>query len=79
VNILPRNAGEYARGKALYLDWAKWVVAHGGSVSAEHGIGKLKRDMLRVMYGEEGIAAMRAVKRTFDPEGRINKGNLFEP
>jgi D-lactate dehydrogenase (cytochrome) len=55
------------------------VVAHGGSVSAEHGIGKLKRDMLRVMYGEEGIAAMRAVKRTFDSEGRINKGNLFEP
>jgi D-lactate dehydrogenase (cytochrome) len=79
VNILPRTTAEYARGKALYLDWARWVVAHGGSVSAEHGIGKLKRDMLRVMYGEGGIAAMRAVKRAFDPEGRINPGNLFEP
>jgi D-lactate dehydrogenase (cytochrome) len=79
VNILPRTAEEYARGKALYLDWARWVVAHGGSVSAEHGIGKLKRDMLRVMYGEAGIAAMREVKRAFDPEGRLNQGNLFEP
>jgi D-lactate dehydrogenase (cytochrome) len=79
VNILPRTADEYAHGKALYLDWARWVVARGGSVSAEHGIGKLKRDMLRVMYGEAGIAAMREVKRVFDPQGRINPGNLFEP
>jgi D-lactate dehydrogenase (cytochrome) len=79
VNILPRTAEEYTRGKALYLDWARWVVAQGGSVSAEHGIGKLKRDMLRVMFGDDGIAAMRKLKRMFDPHGKINPGNLFEP
>jgi D-lactate dehydrogenase (cytochrome) len=73
VNILPRNMQEYAQGKALYESWAQQVVTWGGSVSAEHGIGKLKTNLLRVMYGTAGIAEMRA----FDPAGRLNAGNLF--
>jgi len=77
VNILPRDQAEYERGRALYLAWAKEILAMGGTVSAEHGIGKLKVAMLREMYGERGIAEMRAVKRVFDPEFRLNRGNLF--
>lgn len=77
VNILPRNPEEYERGKALYFEWAKQVVRMGGSVSAEHGIGKLKRDFLRLMFGEKGIAQMRALKAHFDPAGLLNQGNLF--
>jgi D-lactate dehydrogenase (cytochrome) len=77
VNILPRNLDEYARGKALYLDWAQRVVQMGGSVAAEHGIGKLKVPFLDLMYGEEGIAQMRALKALFDPDSRLNPGNLF--
>jgi D-lactate dehydrogenase (cytochrome) len=46
VNILPRDMDEYARGKELYLMWAEDVVRLGGSVSAEHGIGKLKPQFL---------------------------------
>ena len=77
VNILPRNLDEYAAGKKIYLDWARRVVAMGGSVSAEHGIGKLKTGMLEIMYGAEGIDEMRAVKRVFDPSGTLNRGTLF--
>ncbi len=77
VNILPRTLDEYRRGKVLYLGWARTVVGMGGSISAEHGVGKLKRDMLAVMYGERGIAEMRALKALFDPEGILNPGNLF--
>jgi len=77
VNILPRSMEDYARGKALYLAWAEQVVVWGGSVSAEHGIGKLKAPFLHVMYGEEGVAQMRALKVLFDPEGVLNPGNLF--
>jgi D-lactate dehydrogenase (cytochrome) len=77
VNILPRDPAEYARGQALYRGWARQVVAWGGSVSAEHGIGKLKAGLLEEMYGAAGIAAMRAVRRVFDPAGRLSPGNLF--
>jgi len=77
VNILPRSMEELAQGKQLYLEWAAQVVAMGGSVSAEHGIGKIKVPLLETMFGPEGIAAMRRVKAIFDPEGILNRGNLF--
>ena len=51
----------------------------GCAVTAEHGIGKLKAPMLEVMFGADGIAQMRAVKRLFDPAGRCSPGNLFSP
>ncbi len=77
VNILPRDMDDYDRGKSLYQEWARAVVAMGGSVSAEHGIGKIKPPLLLLMYGADGIAAMRQLKKVFDPEGRLNPGTLF--
>ena len=77
VNILPRSPEEYERGKTLYVEWAKQVVDMGGSVSAEHGIGKLKRGFLKIMFGNDGIEQMRALKAHFDPKGLLNPGNLF--
>ena len=77
VNILPRSQAEYDRGKSLYLDWAARIVSLGGSVSAEHGIGKIKAPFLRLMYGEGTIEQMRALRRLFDPDGVLNVGNLF--
>jgi D-lactate dehydrogenase (cytochrome) len=77
VNILPRNLSEYQIGKDLCLSWARRVIAVGGTVSAEHGIGKLKVALLAEMYGGQGIAGMQALKKTFDPAGILNKGNLF--
>ena len=63
VNILPKTIEEYPRGKELYLAWASQVVAVGGSVSAEHGIGKIKSPFLHLMYGDKGIAEMQTLKR----------------
>ncbi len=77
VNIIPRSMEEHAAGKDLYMAWARAVVGMGGSVSAEHGIGKLKTAMLEVMYGQEGVRQMRELKRVFDPAGILNRGNLF--
>ncbi len=78
VNIIPKNMEEYDKGKALYLDWAKKVVEMGGTVSAEHGIGKIKAAFLSQMYGKEGITQMKAVKNFFDPKGLLNRGTLFD-
>ena len=77
VNILPRSMQDYNRGKDLYLQWARKVVSVGGTVSAEHGIGKFKVALLREMLGDQGIRQMRDLKRLFDPEGLLNRGNLF--
>jgi D-lactate dehydrogenase (cytochrome) len=76
VNILPRSMEDYERGRKLYHGWAEQVVALGGSVSAEHGIGKLKSELLRLMYGDEGIEQMRQVIEVFNPDGRLNRGNI---
>lgn len=78
VNIIPENTAEYQKGKELYLQWARAIVKMGGTVSAEHGIGKLKRALLLEMYGEQGVNEMRQVKKIFDPYMLLNPGCLFE-
>jgi len=77
VNILPNDLGEYQKGKELYLKWARQIVAWGGTVAAEHGIGKLKASFLPVMYGKDGVCQMRRLKELFDPQYIFNSGNLF--
>ncbi|MGQ9454772.1 MAG: FAD-binding oxidoreductase [Armatimonadota bacterium] len=79
VNVIPRSREEYELGRSLYLSWGKQVVEMGGSISAEHGIGKLKVPFLELMYGPDGIAEMRALKRLFDPHMLLDPGNLFYP
>lgn len=78
VNILPRNMDEYERGRELYTRWAEIVSKKGGSVSAEHGIGKLKTKYLEMMYGMDNINEMKRIKELFDPRICLNRGNLFE-
>ena len=53
------------------------VRAHGGSISAEHGIGLAKRDFLGFARADNEIAIMRAVKAAFDPRGVMNPGKLL--
>ena len=52
------------------------VVASGGSISAEHGIGQMKRDELARLDPPARIAAMRAIKAALDPHGIMNPGKL---
>ena len=77
VNIIPCSTNEYSKGRKLYEKWIKYVIETGGSVSAEHGIGKLKKPYLEAMYGLDGINEMRAVKKIFDPKNILNPGNFF--
>lgn len=76
-NILPRNEQELEQARDLYRTLADKALSLSGTISAEHGIGKLKRDYLPAMYGEAGIAGMRRVKQVLDPGGLFNPGNMF--
>jgi D-lactate dehydrogenase (cytochrome) len=49
-----------------------------GTISAEHGIGKMKREYLLLMYGEGVIRQMARLKLVFDPNKILNIGNIFE-
>ena len=53
------------------------VVARGGSISAEHGIGAFKRDELRERKSPVALAMMRAIKRALDPKGTLNPGRVL--
>ncbi len=53
------------------------VHKHHGSISAEHGIGLLKRDFLSFSRSPEEIAVMRAIKRALDPDGILNPGKVL--
>jgi D-lactate dehydrogenase (cytochrome) len=77
VNILPRNDIEAAAARTLYERFIKRAVELGGTVSAEHGIGKLKRDYLRVLYGDTFLREMASLKRAFDPACILGRGNMF--
>ena len=77
VNILPRDDQEGARARELYVKFLKHAASVGGTLSAEHGVGKLKRDYLRLFYSEEQLRSMAALKKSFDPHGILGRGNIF--
>jgi D-lactate dehydrogenase (cytochrome) len=77
VNIMPSDDEEAARAREIYSQFISRAVRVGGTVSAEHGIGKLKRDYLRVLYGDEHLREMAALKRAFDPASILGRGNIF--
>lgn len=77
VNILPRDDAEAARAWEIYMQFVRRAVKVGGTVSAEHGIGKLKREYLREMYDEGHLREMATLKRAFDPAGILGRGNIF--
>ena len=53
------------------------VAAHGGSISAEHGIGALKRDAMAARKSPVALQMMRAIKQALDPQGLMNPGRVL--
>ncbi len=77
VNILPRDDAEGTRARELYVQFLKYAASVGGTLSAEHGVGKLKRDYLRFFYTDDQLREMAALKKALDPNGILGRGNIF--
>lgn len=79
VNILyhPENAPESTRAWALLPRLFDLVLALGGTLSGEHGIGVAKRDYMVHAFDRSTLAAMRAIKTALDPDGILNPGKVL--
>ncbi|MBU1864673.1 MAG: FAD-binding oxidoreductase [Candidatus Omnitrophica bacterium] len=78
VNVLPNSTDEIDQRETLFKTFAREVVAWGGSVAAEHGIGRLKKDFLALQYSPEMLETMQQVKKIIDKRGMLNPGVLFD-
>lgn len=78
ANILPANESEWARAKDLMAVLARKAVELGGTVSAEHGLGKRKRNLLEIQFTPAEIETMRTVRRRLDPGKLLGPGTLFD-
>jgi D-lactate dehydrogenase (cytochrome) len=77
VNLLPKNEIEHKRSKEICLSFIRKGVSLGGTASAEHGIGKTRREYLEEMYGKQGIIEMARIKRALDPNWILGLDNIF--
>jgi FAD/FMN-containing dehydrogenase len=75
VNVLGPAPGDDAADEAVL----RLTAEHGGSISAEHGIGVAKARWLHLSRGPGEIAVMAAIKRALDPAGVLNPGKLLPP
>ncbi len=70
-------------GRRTFSDFtreaAHLVVAHGGSLSGEHGDGRARSELLEVMYSREMVGIFRAFKHLWDPAGILNPGIIVHP
>lgn len=75
--MIPKDEEEALRARHLYGRFVAQAIMLGGTVSAEHGIGKYKSKYLYVQYGERYLNEMAELKRAFDPKGILGRGNMI--
>lgn len=78
ANMLPKSDAEAATARHIYGRCVAQAIMLGGTVSAEHGIGKLKRKYLSAMMGERYLNEMAQIKLALDPKGILGRGNIFD-
>ena len=76
-NFIAHDAAELARIERVVEATLREVIALGGTVAAEHGIGKLKRKWLPLQMSPLQVRTMQAVKRELDPAGILAPGNVL--
>lgn len=76
-NFIASDTDELERIEKVVEATLRHVLSVGGTVSAEHGIGKLKRRWLPLQASAQQIGVMRAVKQELDPDGLLAPGNIL--
>lgn len=77
VNLFPVTEADLETARQACLLLIKKAVSLGGTVSAEHGIGKTRHKYLEIMYGKQGIIEMARIKKALDPNCILGLDNIF--
>jgi FAD/FMN-containing dehydrogenase len=75
----PADTGEYARAQKALDELLTAVLALGGTLSGEHGVGVAKQPFIGRELPEPVIALSRRIKRRLDPENVLNPAKIFPP
>lgn len=78
ANLFASGDEEFRTAKEVYNRLVDKALSLGGTISAEHGVGKLKTSYLVKMYGQEAIEGMRRLKLGLDPDGILGVGTMFD-
>ncbi len=73
-----KDAGEIRKMRAIAEEITALVMEFGGGLSGEHGDGRARSPFNETLYGPRLYDAFRQVKRTFDPKGLLNPGNIVD-
>ena len=76
VNMLAKTGRETELAQGIVLDMCREAVSLGGGVAGEHGLGKLKHQLLPIQY-PNGLDRLREIKREWDVNWILGRGNLF--
>jgi len=74
-----KDPGDIRKLRSIAEDIRDLVVEFDGSLSGEHGDGRTRTEYLPAFYGDEIYGAFRNIKTAFDPDGRLNPGNICDP
>ncbi len=78
VNMLPAGKKEKQQASDIVKDIASWILDKGGTLSSEHGIGKTKRNLMKLAYTNNEYQRMKEFKLFWDPANILNRGNIFD-
>ncbi len=78
ANVMAKNIYELQKANIFFDNSMSEAIRLGGTISGEHGIGKLKKKYLIQMYGETGIDQMKAIKMALDPKYLLGRGNILD-
>ncbi|MBN1444566.1 MAG: FAD-binding oxidoreductase [Candidatus Omnitrophica bacterium] len=76
-NLFPADEKQKVHAVEIYETCVGKALSLGGTVAAEHGIGKIKHKWLKIMYGEKGLKEMARIKKAFDPYCILGPDNIF--
>jgi len=78
-NVIARTPAEWGAAREAIASIGRVAIDLGGVPMAEHGVGRnaIKQELLRELYGADGVDQMRAVKRAIDPGWKLAPGVLF--